>query len=92
MWLFIVTLDIPLRIVMRILQRRNELDADLYAVRLGYGLSLKNALIRSFAANLDTLFPSELDNFLYSSHPTLKKRLENLTEELKKNNYAEMAQ
>jgi hypothetical protein len=77
---------------MHVLQRRNELSADLYAVRLGYGLSLKSALIRSYAENLDTLFPSELDNFLFSSHPTLQKRLETVTEELKKNDYLEMAQ
>jgi len=70
---------------MRVLQRWNELSADLYCVKMGYGLSLKSALIRTYAENLDTLFPSEVDNFLYSSHPTLQRRLDTITESLKKN-------
>ena len=52
---------------------------------MGYGLSLKSALIRSYAANLDTIFPSEVDTFLYSSHPTLQSRLNTITDSLKKN-------
>ncbi len=74
-WLFVVSLDILLRTVINIFSRKNELDADGFCVRLGYGISLKNALVRSYAENLDILYSSELDNFIYSSHPTLQKRL-----------------
>ena len=84
-WLFVVSVDIPLRVVMNFIRRHNELNADRYAVRLGFGISLKNALVRSYAENLDILYQSEVDNFLYGSHPTLQARVKSIDDELDKN-------
>ena len=74
-YLFLVTIDIPVRLIMRDLQRKNELAADRFSVRAGFGISAKNALIRNYKSNLNILFKSEFDNYCYGSHPTLQARL-----------------
>ena len=74
-WLFMVSLDPFLRIIMNWNSRRNELQADIYAVQLGFGLSMESALIRSHAENLDTIFYSEVEKWVFNTHPPLQERL-----------------
>ena len=40
------------------LSRKDETDADLYAVEKGHGPGLRMGLIRNFAVNLDNIFCS----------------------------------
>lgn len=74
-WLFICSIDIFLRLLMRYKQRSNEIEADLFAAEAGFGISIKNSLIRNNKANLSILYKSEFDNIVYGSHPTLQARL-----------------
>jgi len=57
-WLYSMTLDVPLRIGLNYFSRYMEERADTFAVRLGYGVSMRNSLVRSAAKNLDNLFLS----------------------------------
>ena len=66
------------------LMRRDETEADLYAVERGYGLALRRGLIRNFGLNLDNIFCSRLDTILAMSHPTLLQRIHDIDQVLKK--------
>jgi len=55
-WLYSMTVDVPLRIGLNYFSRYLEMRADSFSVRLGFGVSQKNALVRSAAKNLDNLF------------------------------------
>ena len=63
--LYSVTVDYPLRRLFNVWYRHNENEADTFAIELGYGKDLKDALIRNFAANLDAIFIDELYETLY---------------------------
>ena len=56
-------------------ERKNEYDADTYAVKLGYGTAMYNGLIRNYAENKDQIFSSNYNAFLKSSHPKFLPRL-----------------
>ena len=66
-----VCIDWFFQIFVMYLSRRDETEADLFAVKYGYGKDLKNALIRNFGSNLDNIFNSKLDTSIFMSHPTL---------------------
>ena len=74
-WLYTVTLHQWILILIHKQSRLHEHQADEYAVKLGYGVSLQSALIRSYASNKDNLFNSWIDQLLIGSHPTLHERL-----------------
>ena len=57
------------------LSRRDETEADLYAVKRGYGKALKSGLIRNFGHNLDNFFNSPFTTFVFYTHPTLLQRI-----------------
>ena len=57
------------------LSRMDETEADLYAVKKGYGYALRSALIRNFGLNLDNIYFSRLDTILSSSHATILQRI-----------------
>ena len=54
-----VTIDYPLRKLYDFNTRSQEVEADEYAIELGYGAELRSALIRNYAKNLDALFVDE---------------------------------
>lgn len=53
------------------LSRRDEDEADKFAVEHGHGLGLRKGLIRNFGVNLDNIYCSTIDTIISSSHPTL---------------------
>jgi len=81
--LYLVSLDVPIRIGMRWISRWQEIDADNYAVSRGYGVEFKSALIRSYASSHDNLFTSWIDRALNDTHPTLCERLANIDAQFK---------
>ena len=70
------TIEYWIEFLYRYLQRKDETEADTFAVEHGYGKHLKMALIRNFGANLDNIFISWLDAMLNTSHPPLLQRLD----------------
>jgi len=56
--------------------RFNELEADAYAVRLGYHKELSNSLVRNFAQNNDLIYVSKIQEWIGKSHPSLLDRLD----------------
>ena len=78
------TLDYWWQFVYRWMSRRDENDADRFAVRLGYGKHLKQALTRNFGLNLDNIFISWIDTALTASHPPLLERLRLIESDVEK--------
>ena len=78
-YLYSITLDVPLRIGLRLLNRKFELRADEFAVKQGFGIPFRNALIRSHADSLDNIFKSRFDAILNEDHPDLLTRLKLLS-------------
>ena len=76
-------MDFVASAVLNIQSRNQELKADMYALELGYGIHLRNGLIRVFGANLDNIFITKLDHILHSTHQTLEERLNALNAKLK---------
>ena len=62
-------------ILSNILSRKNEYEADAYAVETFPGTSLENALKKLSADNLSNLLPHKWYVFVNYSHPPLLKRL-----------------
>jgi STE24 endopeptidase len=58
------------------LSRRNEYQADQYAVRFGLGEALVSGLKKLSVKSLSNLNPHPLTVFCYYSHPTLLQRIE----------------
>ena len=52
------------QIVTEYLSRRDDYEADVYAVKIGFGPSLRSGLIRNFGANQDNIFVSNLQYVL----------------------------
>jgi STE24 endopeptidase len=57
------------------LSRKNEYEADAYAVQTSNGQSFVDALIRLSTDNLSNLTPHPLNVVLHYSHPTLLQRI-----------------
>ena len=73
-----VAIDWFVQILFMYLSRKDETEADLYAVENGYGHSLRKGLIRNFGMNLDNIFCSRLDTAISMSHPTLLQRIKDI--------------
>ena len=58
--LYYYTVDIPLRILLNLISRKFEIEADTYSVNVGYGKAQIRALVRNFAQNMDIVFASSL--------------------------------
>ncbi|ODV86831.1 hypothetical protein CANARDRAFT_27215 [[Candida] arabinofermentans NRRL YB-2248] len=68
-------LDAILEFLMNLLSRRYEYEADEYAVKLGYGSELKDALIKLHKENLSSLDVDWLYSAYSHNHPHLIERL-----------------
>jgi STE24 endopeptidase len=79
-----VTIDYPLRKLYNIVTRANEVEADNYAIELGYGSELRSALIRNYAENLDALFVDNWYAKMQMSHPPLIERISGSLDSFKK--------
>lgn len=60
---------------MNVFSRRNEYQADAYAVKFGMGQDLISGLKKLTAKNLSNLTPHPLYVFFHYSHPTLLQRI-----------------
>lgn len=65
-------------ILMHMLSRKNEFEADAFAKKTYNGKALSSALIKLSADSLSNLTPHPAYVFVYYSHPPLLKRLEAL--------------
>jgi STE24 endopeptidase len=65
-------------LIMNIISRRNEFEADEYARATYDGNALSRALKKLSVDNLSNLYPHPLYVFFHYSHPPLLKRLEEL--------------
>ncbi|KAH3685594.1 hypothetical protein WICPIJ_003424 [Wickerhamomyces pijperi] len=68
-------LDTVMTFFMHLLSRKNEYEADEYAVGLGYADSLKKSLINLNMENLSSPTSDWLFSAFHYSHPTLPERL-----------------
>ena len=66
-------------ILMNMLSRKNEFEADKYAKDTYDGVSLELALKKLSVDSLSNLYPHPLFVFVHYSHPPLLKRLEALS-------------
>jgi STE24 endopeptidase len=65
-------------LIMNMISRKNEFEADKYARETYDGLALSDALKKLSVDNLSNLYPHPLYVFFHYSHPPLLKRLEAL--------------
>ena len=63
-------------LLMSILSRKNEFEADAYARQTYSGTALANALKKLSVDNLSDLYPHPLYVFFHYSHPPLLERLQ----------------
>lgn len=68
-------ISMVLSVIMNMLSRKNEFEADRYAAETFDATALQNALKKLSANNLSDLQPHPLDVFLNYSHPPLLQRL-----------------
>lgn len=68
-------LDAVLTLLMNMLSRRHEYEADAFADRLAYGDDLAEALVKLQSKNLSTMDPDTWYSAYHHSHPTLTERL-----------------
>ncbi len=68
--------SVTLSVLMYMVIRRNEYQADEYAASFGLGESLINALKKLSVKSLSNLQPHPAYVFFYYSHPTLLQRME----------------
>ncbi|KAI5148868.1 STE24 endopeptidase [Enteropsectra breve] len=81
---YIGVASLLVNLVQNLFVRRNEKQADRYAVSLNYGDDLKSALIKINNENKITLLVDRLYSIINFSHPPLLERLELIDSELKK--------
>jgi STE24 endopeptidase len=62
-------------LIMNLLSRKNEYEADAYAAETYDGNALIKALKKLSANNLSNLFPHPLYVFFHYSHPPLAERI-----------------
>lgn len=72
-------INILLDIVMNVISRRHERQADAFAKEHGYGPAVASALKKMSAASLSNLTPHPVVVFTEYSHPTLYERVRDLT-------------
>jgi STE24 endopeptidase len=73
-----------LGIWVNVLSRRHEYQADAFAVSVGLGKNLVNALVRLSVSSLSNLQPHPLYVFFHYSHPTLLQRKSAIEKQLQK--------
>ena len=73
-------ISLLLGLVMNLVSRKNEFQADRYAVKNNQGDALQNALIKLSVDNLSNLRPHPVYVFFYYSHPPLLMRLKQIKE------------
>ncbi len=73
-------ISLLLGLVMNLASRKNEFQADRYAVKNNQGDALQNALIKLSVDNLSNLRPHPVYVFFYYSHPPLLMRLKQIKE------------
>ncbi len=71
-------ISVIIGIVMNMLSRKHEYQADDFAARYGMGNDLIGSLKKLSVNNLSNLTPHPLYVFFHYSHPTLLQRIENL--------------
>ena len=64
--------------------RKNEFQADAFAVKLGRGTALQSGLVKIATENLSNLNPDHLYSAMHYSHPPLGERLAAVENDLKK--------
>jgi len=60
---------------MNVLSRKNEFEADAYAVKTADGKALESALKKMSVEQLSNLTPHPAHVFFHYSHPPLAKRI-----------------
>ena len=65
------SLDCFLQICFNYWHKKNELEADAFAISLGYAKELESSLIKLSAADLNLIFELDLDLIVNSTHPGL---------------------
>eukprot|EP00917_Polyrhabdina_sp_WS-2016_P022274 GHVP01048335.1.p1 GENE.GHVP01048335.1~~GHVP01048335.1.p1 ORF type:complete len:436 (+),score=52.22 GHVP01048335.1:606-1913(+) len=78
-------LSFLLTFLFNFISRKNEFEADAFAVTLDCGESLKQALIKLHVDNLGNMCPDVLYSLYKYSHPPLVERLDQISAEIKKN-------
>jgi STE24 endopeptidase len=73
---FIAPSEILLSFLMNLFSRKNEFEADRFAVKLGYGDLLQSALINLQIENKSNMNPDWMYSAMNYSHPPLLERLE----------------
>ncbi|MBN1368783.1 MAG: M48 family metallopeptidase [Dehalococcoidaceae bacterium] len=74
-------IELALSIILQVLSRRNEYEADRFAAETTGGpQQLVSALKKLAAGNLSNLTPHPFYVFLYYSHPPLKQRIEAISQ------------
>ena len=68
-------MDTVVKLLMNILSRRFEFEADAFAVRLGYTTELAKSLIKLQVQNLSTMDADWMYASYHYSHPILPERL-----------------
>jgi STE24 endopeptidase len=71
-------LDTVLKLLMNILSRKFEYEADAFAVRLGYSADLAKGLIKLQIQNLSTMDADWMYSAYHFTHPILPERLRKL--------------
>ena len=66
--------------------RRNEFQADEFAVQLGYGKDIQSGLTKISIENLSNMNPDPLYSAYHYSHPPLVERLSAVETHMKKRN------
>lgn len=68
-------MDTVIKLLMNILSRRYEFQADEFAVKLGYSTELAKSLIKLQIQNLSTMDADWMYASYHFSHPILSERL-----------------
>ncbi|MCZ6914411.1 MAG: M48 family metallopeptidase [Rickettsia endosymbiont of Ixodes persulcatus] len=85
-FMFLSTIvEIPLKLITNMLNRKWEIQADYFAVKLKYGKDLGTALVKLHKDNKSIVNSDNLYSMFNYSHPTLGERLECIENEMKRN-------
>ncbi|KAG5501358.1 hypothetical protein JKF63_03170 [Porcisia hertigi] len=81
---FYTPVDMLIRYAFCYISRRNEFQADRFAVTMGYCESLKRGLLKIMKENRGSLTSDPLYSAFHHTHPPVLERLQAIDEELKK--------
>lgn len=70
--------DTVLKLLMNVMSRKFEFEADAFAARLGYSTELAKSLIKLQVQNLSTMDADWLYSAYHYTHPILPERLREL--------------